>query len=224
MHLNYQLATGIRVEQSSNLISDTSFLLRSPGLRRVTIERASQPLARMRITRIGPTVDLHALWKALMTIRMAHSIDVKNWSDWSTSGAQHAGASALVLSTDTKLLNPNVALSAYNGSTEYKGDGTTKTFYLVKTYSIGSLIRHKRIYRPIAASFVTSLSSPTLDATIGKVTVSVAPSNGTNVTWGGTFYTPAALITNDLTEATLTGYDVEEMPIEFEEVILEETT
>lgn len=96
------------------------------------------------------------------------------------------------------------------------GDGATTTFNLNKTYTVGSSTVTRRIHKPKSGTIlVGDNSSPqatytvvydttpgasevNIDTDEGTATFGTAPSSSTPLTWGGGFYIPVALETNDL--------------------------
>jgi uncharacterized protein (TIGR02217 family) len=75
------------------------------------------------------------------------------------------------------------------------GDGATTIFYLSKGYTAGSETLAQTITRPVSSIVlkkdgVVTGSGYTVDYTLGKVTYSVAPSNGVVLTWTGSFDRP----------------------------------
>ena len=84
-------------------------------------------------------------------------------------------------------------------------DGTVGPFQLVKKYSSGSDIDKRLIIKPVSGTVSLydngSLISPanyTLDTTTGKVTFSVAPTNGHTLTWVGEFDVAVRFDTDEL--------------------------
>lgn len=76
------------------------------------------------------------------------------------------------------------------------GDGATLSFQLVKNYASSSDTDQRLIQKPVAGTVkvykdaVLQTSGYTLDTTTGLVLFSVAPSNGSVLTWTGEFDCP----------------------------------
>lgn len=76
------------------------------------------------------------------------------------------------------------------------GDGTKKTFQLVKRYAFGSHSFSRPITRPEAGTILVAVNGTpttsgwTLDKSTGIVTFATAPANGAVLTWGGQFHVP----------------------------------
>jgi uncharacterized protein (TIGR02217 family) len=93
------------------------------------------------------------------------------------------------------------------------GDGTTKTFQLVKLYASGGVIESRTIAKPVAATVKLTLggveqtSGWTLDTTTGLVTFTTAPGNGVAVAADFEFDVPARFDT-DRMELTIETYQL----------------
>lgn len=76
------------------------------------------------------------------------------------------------------------------------GDASETVFNLSKSYSFGSNVHARRIYRPVSAISIkndgvtVNPSDYTVDYDMGVVTFDVAPGSGDVLTWTGNFYVP----------------------------------
>jgi uncharacterized protein (TIGR02217 family) len=76
------------------------------------------------------------------------------------------------------------------------GDGAETEFTLIKSYTFGSAIHARRIYRPVSgiaikANDVTvNPTDYTVDYELGIVTFDAAPTNGHDLAWTGSFNVP----------------------------------
>lgn len=76
------------------------------------------------------------------------------------------------------------------------GDGTSRSFQLIKRYSRGAHEFFRPITKPVAGTVligvdgVATASGWSLDAATGIVTFATAPADGAILTWGGEFHVP----------------------------------
>lgn len=94
------------------------------------------------------------------------------------------------------------------------GNGSNKIFYLVKTYTSGSITETRSITKPVVgtlAVYVNSVlqagSSYSLDSATGKITFVTAPANAAIITADFEFDVPVRFDTDRLS-ATLDSYSV----------------
>jgi uncharacterized protein (TIGR02217 family) len=103
---------------------------------------------------------------------------------------------------DFKSCAPQAALAPTDQSIG-TGDGTTKTFQLVKTYISGSASWTRIVGKPVtgtvrAAIGETETSEFTLDTATGQLTFDTAPANGATIAAGFEFDTPVRFDTDTL--------------------------
>ena len=96
------------------------------------------------------------------------------------------------------------------------GDGTTKTFQLVKTYTSGSASWTRTIKKPVTGSVRAAIdgietTAFTLDTTTGQLAFDAAPANGAAVTAGFEFDTPVRFDTDSLS-VNLSHFTAGEIP------------
>lgn len=96
------------------------------------------------------------------------------------------------------------------------GNGTTKIFQLVKTYTSGSASWTRTIKKPVAgtvraASNGTETTAFTLDTATGQLTFGAAPANGAAITAGFEFDTPVRFDTDSLS-VNLSHFAAGEIP------------
>ncbi len=136
----------------------------------------------------------------------ANSFLARAWNDWNTTqGSMDFGDESKITATDQPLRNTATGL--------FVGDGSTRTFQMVKRYTVGATAASTRdILKPAndgnvtvaVNSVVQTEGSPTdftVDYATGIVTFQTAPGNGLSVTWGGVFYVPVAFINDDFLES-----------------------
>jgi uncharacterized protein (TIGR02217 family) len=140
----------------------------------------------------------------------------KDWSDYSTAGFTDQDADT-VTSLDQSL-----------GT----GDGSTKVFQLVKTYSYDDGVNpvksvNRTITKPRASTLLVAVASTTvstgaysLNATNGKITFNVAPANNDAVQAGFEFDVPARFATDEL-PVRLENYGVGGVTVLVEEIRVE---
>ena len=205
---------------SSTGMDDGSTVIRTRAGWQQTVEYRSNPLALLVITYIGTTADARALADILTAVRRSNSFLAINWSNHLTTLAQDGQAIGTQTLTDQPMRNPNTGL--------FVGDGTTTEFELIRGFSAGSLVRYKRVLKPIAASFLPGVggapATGTLDAINGKYTFSSPPGNGVSVTWGGRFYTPIFNTSPQIvTENFISTPNTQSTGLTFIEALLETT-
>ncbi|HEY4124725.1 MAG TPA: DUF2460 domain-containing protein [Rhizomicrobium sp.] len=94
------------------------------------------------------------------------------------------------------------------------GDGTTKTFQLIKTYTSGTASWIRTIKKPVIAKAAingTETSAFTLDTTTGQITFTTAPANAATITAGFEFDTPVRFDTDSLS-VNLSNFAAGEIP------------
>jgi uncharacterized protein (TIGR02217 family) len=98
------------------------------------------------------------------------------------------------------------------------GDGTTKTFALVKRYGSAFAPWDRRIAKPVAGTVLVAVAGTplaggafTTDAAAGTVTLTTAPATGAAVTAGFQFDVPVRFDTDALT-VDLSGFAAGEIP------------
>ncbi len=93
------------------------------------------------------------------------------------------------------------------------GDGTTKTFQLVKHYPSGGVVETRVITKPVAGTVtvyrdgVEATAGLTIDNTTGLVTFTTAPTAGVQVTADFTFDVPVRF-DSDLMDVTIETYQL----------------
>jgi uncharacterized protein (TIGR02217 family) len=113
-----------------------------------------------------------------------HGFRWKDWGDWKSSLPS----------------SPTTPIDQALGS----GDGTTRTFQLVKRYESGAQVWVRRIGKPVAGTVrvaragVDATSGWSADATTGVVTFAAAPAAGVLVTAGFEFDVPVRFDTDRL--------------------------
>jgi uncharacterized protein (TIGR02217 family) len=105
----------------------------------------------------------------------------------------------------TTMANPSLPTDFRNGSTPVfsdvviaNGDGSTKTFQLLKKYSDAVVTRTRNIYKPVTGTVKSGVNGAekaittdwTVDVTTGLLTYGTAPPNGQSVTAGFEFDVP----------------------------------
>mgnify|MGYP001597598103 CR=1 FL=1 len=84
------------------------------------------------------------------------------------------------------------------------GDGATKTFQLIKKYSIGGVSNARTIKKPVGGSVLVALNNVvqgsgwTADTTTGIIAFTNAPGNGVSVTAGFQFDVPVRFDVDEL--------------------------
>ncbi len=96
--------------------------------------------------------------------------------------------------TDFQSCAPSASPSATDQSLG-TGDGSTTTFELNKTYTVGSHSHVRRIAKPygtllIAVDGTATTTGWSADMNAGTVTFSTPPASGAVLTWGGSFHVP----------------------------------
>lgn len=147
------------------------------------LSRWSQPRHRYNVAYgVKSYTDLTAVKRFFMAREgAAHSFRYKDWLDFTTAsdGIPQTMGGGTPTFTD-QLIG--------------LGDGSTKTFQLVKRYSSGTATRVRTITKPIVSTVTIALdgvqesgSNFTVDGTTGIVSFTTAPGNGVQITWGGEF-------------------------------------
>jgi uncharacterized protein (TIGR02217 family) len=116
---------------------------------------------------------------------------------------------------DFKSCAPQAAITP-SDQTIGTGDGTTKTFQLVKTYISGSASWTRIVRKPVtgtvrAAIGGTETSEFTLDTATGQLTFDTAPANGATIAAGFEFDTPVRFDTDTLS-VNLSHFAAGEIP------------
>jgi uncharacterized protein (TIGR02217 family) len=93
------------------------------------------------------------------------------------------------------------------------GNGTAKTFALIKRYGTGSLTYDRAITKPVAGTVRVAVAGVELAATAfsvnaltGLVTLTTAPATGAVITAGYSFHTPVRFDTDRL-DVSLEGFE-----------------
>lgn len=92
------------------------------------------------------------------------------------------------------------------------GDGTTRTFQLVKRYTVGPHVKFRRINKPRLNTLIVAFSGLNVDPAgytvdeFGRLTFLSAPTPGTLITAGYEFDVPVSFEEDDL-PTNLDGYD-----------------
>ncbi len=94
------------------------------------------------------------------------------------------------------------------------GDGTTRTFQLVKTYTSGTASWIRTIKKPVIAKAAingTETTAFTLDTTTGQIVFTTAPAAAAAITAGFEFDTPVRFDTDSLS-VNLSSFAAGEIP------------
>ena len=93
------------------------------------------------------------------------------------------------------------------------GNGTAKTFALIKRYGTAALTYDRAITKPVAGTVRVAVAGVELAATAfsvnaltGLVTLTTAPANGAAITAGYSFHTPVRFDTDRL-DVSLEGFE-----------------
>ena len=178
----------------------------APGFRTVN-QRWSQKLRRLKLAYQDDDdviAEIQKFWEALEG--PTHSGLARDWTDWNTTAGQmQDGNESLITATDQPVRNTATSL--------YVGDGSTRTFQLIKKYLYGLTAVHYRIIQKpqngtlvfalngVAISASVSPSDVTVDYATGIATFRIAPGVGVVPTWGGAFYVPVAFVDDEAMES-----------------------
>ena len=176
----------------------------STGYRKVN-QRWSQKLRRLKLQYQLDQDDFYAVqkfWEALEG--PTHSGLARDWNDWnSTAGLMEDGDDALITMLDQPMKNTATGL--------FVGDGSTRTFQLVKRYLSGSASHVRTIQKPQSGTVIVALDgvlqhttgSPidySMDTATGIVTFTGPPAVGLAPTAGFAFYLPVAFTDDEAFE------------------------
>ena len=113
-----------------------------------------------------------------------HAFRFRDWADWKSC--------------------PPLQTPAATDQAIGTGDGSTKTFQLIKKYGTGSTAISRRITRPVSGTVKVAIngveqnSGFSINHDTGVVTFDTAPANGASITAGYEFDVPARFDTDEL--------------------------
>ena len=202
----------VRFGSSSGPATSTQVLFTGGGHRKAN-QRWSQHLRRFQLSYVRKIEDLFALQEIFEAVEgPAHSFLARDWNDWNTRADANMapGAETGVTAFDQPLRNTS--------DNSFTGDGTTKTFQMVKRYVVGSAAHTRVIQKPQSGTIKVGVDSAeqsdpgdySFDPATGIVTFVVAPGASVSptavaVTWGGAFYVPVAFVQDQLPQTLRTA-------------------
>lgn len=149
---------------------------------------------------------------------------MRDWFNWNTTaGLMKKGDEVSIAFDDQPLQN-----TVTGGFT---GDGTTTVFQAVQRFTVGSASRYRTVKKlsglgpigdqtKVGIDGVEQVSGWSQDNATGKITFTVAPGNGLDVTWGGAFYRPVTFEDDTFLQALVGGNVNEGLTVNLREVRL----